>query len=511
MIPKLRLRTVLILVACLFVGGALSIVAKKAIDNWTAEVIEANKNLSAQAASILLASSEYYIDSLSKAGVLNPRILTELTADMVDSTLHWTTQSVLSRFDRVEGGFYLPQINKFVGYAFPTSPPPIPRFGPPPRSYDIILHQVEQSVEKGRAFTGMHQFDPAVFPLVTIPIIQSNRIIGVAWTRIHIERELPSERIKKTFNLTAISAIAGFILVLFVSIRFYRRVREIQTGIERIEYEPTYKIRLMPGVIGSIGQYVNRMVDALSAEHQRSRELELELHQKEKMATLGRLIAGVAHEVKTPLAIIKTRTQMWQQEIKQLDKESPIHSIMTTDSLQMVVDEIDRLSKLVRRLLYFSKPVSSKLYPADVNHIIQHAIAMIQFTNGHNLESHFGENLPAVYCDTASLEQVFINLLNNAVEAMPLGGKVEISTLRNDAENAVEIRIADHGIGIAEEIRGKIFDPFFTTKNSGVGLGLSICYEIIGAHNGKLEFLPNTPNGTIFKILLPVEQKEKYS
>ena len=166
--------------------AALIAVSIHFVDSWTAEIVASKKLICVQVVDSLEKSSEKYIDSLNNSGVFNRNTLTELLADKVDTDLKRITSSVLSKSVGMEGGFYFPQIGKFLGYDYPTSPPPIPVYGPPPRSYDIILEQLQVCLENKQLVTKLHQFDPAIFPLSTKPIINKGIVVGGIWARVHI-------------------------------------------------------------------------------------------------------------------------------------------------------------------------------------------------------------------------------------------------------------------------------------------------------------------------------------
>ncbi len=473
------------------------------VNSWTNEIISEKMTACVQVVESIQNSSEKYIDSLHKAGVFNRNTLTESISDKVDSDLKRITSRVLTDLPGMEGGFYFPEIGKFLGYDYPTSPPPIPVYGPPPRSYDIILEQLKVCIETKQQVTHVHQFDPAIFPLTTKPIFRNGEVIGGIWARVHLEREMPVAKIRSFFSSTAIIAMVGFLLVAFAFFRFRRNLNLLKMDIARIEENPEYRIKELPGVFGSIGGYVNKMVSTLSSEHEQRQKLERELIQKDKMATLGSLISGVVHEVKTPLAIIKTRIQIWQQEIRkdQLQK----NKLLDTESFQMVVDEIDRLTRLVKRLLAFSKSVSPDFQPLNLHDVFQRAASMVLVNHDFELKTNFAHDVPLIRGDAGAIEQVFINVLNNAIESMPMGGSVTCETIRDNENKTVIILIKDEGSGIPDNMHLKILEPFFTTKSQGVGLGLSICKEIIISHNGKMEFLNNSPHGAIVKIVLPLK------
>jgi two-component system, NtrC family, sensor histidine kinase HydH len=506
-ILKKRTKTkilITVLILCL-VSGIVGI-SINIIDTWTNEVVTEKMKICVGVIDDLESTSGDYIYNLHKNGVFNRSIITESVVDEVDSSLKAITTLVLSKAPGIEGGFYSPDLEKFLGYDYPTSPPPIPIYGPPPRSYDIILSQLNKCIEKKALVSEVHQFDPAIFPLVTKPIIYNGKIVGCIWVRIHIERDMPSVKIRNFFSSSAMISIAGFFLIAFIYFRFRFNFNRLRLNIENIENNPDYRIPDLPGVFGSIGGYVNKMVGILSSEHNKRQKLELELIQKDKMATLGGLISGVVHEVKTPLAIIKTRIQIWQQELKKRQSQED-NKLLNDESFKMVVDEIDRLTRLVKRLLAFSKSVSADFQKLRLSEVFMRAVSVVQINSRSEIILNLSDNIPMMSGDDGALEQVFINVLNNAVESMPDGGSVVVGMSYNNDTREIETTITDIGNGIADSIRDKILAPFFTTKKQGVGLGLSICKEIIASHNGRMEFIPNQPQGTIVKIYLPVNNK----
>ena len=173
--------------------------------------------------------------------------------------------------------------------------------------------------------------------------------------------------------------------------------------------------------------------------------------------------------------------------------------------MNLVVKEIDRLSKLMKRLLVFSKPISSKLHKVDLNSLVSRTLSFFKDEKNSvriRYDISLDRNVPLTLADSNGLEQVLINVLTNSVEAMPDEGKLLVQTKYHQNENLIEINVCDTGKGIAEEIQNKIFDPFYTTKEHGIGLGLSIAHEIIKAHKGGIEFV-NEEGWTICKIFLP--------
>jgi two-component system, NtrC family, sensor histidine kinase HydH len=485
----------------------ISIMLNIFIEFLNQKLINENKEYTEKYGILLSKSLTSQSDSLQITRLLLSDSLTNVEKNILDKKLSLLAQREFSKIRGMEGGFYLLVLNEFTGYSYPSSPPPIPLFGPPPRSYQIIKDQVLESLKRDAILTEFHKFDPAVFPLTTIPVIINGKILGAVWTRIHIERDLPILRLKEVVNIAAAAAIIGFIVILFITVRLRRRIEDIKSGLEKVQIDSDYRLNDQPGMFGFISQSINRMVESLQEESRKRQDLERELHQHDKMASLGKLIAGVAHEVKTPLAIIKTRIQMWERELRKLNLPNS-SNIISEESMKLVVNEINRLSNLVKRLLIFSKPSATKLFKNDLNNFLKNTLSLIEndlTEKGILLQTEFENDIPLILFDPNTLEQVFINLYMNAIEAMPDGGEMDIKTRINNECSTAEILLEDSGTGIPDEVLSKIFDPFFSTKKHGAGLGLSIAYEVITMHKGRIEFIPKNNHGTICKISLPIK------
>ena len=491
--------TIVITLAAAFIYSSLS--------KWQDSMVEKNKMVSELYVNKLYESAVSVINDLYSKGLLTTKDLSSSEIKLIDSTLKkisWQELKVLSGLD---GGFYLIYPDEFYGYSFPTSPPPVPVYGPPPRSYNIIKTQSLMSAEENRFIIDLHSFDAAFFPLATKPIVINYQTVGVVWVRIHIENELPIIKLKQVVNVAAIISILGFLILMLFSSLLSGEIKGLKSEMENIKYNPSLRLRNKWGIFGYISSNINGMLDTIEAENSQRRILEQQLNQKEKLASLGNMIAGVAHEVKTPLAIIKTRIQMWQLEVH---KSAAIAEHISPESMQMVIKETNRLSDLVKRLLIFSRPIDKRLKPTDINKLINEVVSFISIeknTKTISIELSLCNGLPLIQIDESSIKQVIINVLENSLEAMPEGGVINISSGIEPENEIIIIEITDTGKGISEEISNKIFDPFFTSKESGAGLGLSISYQIVKAHNGEIVISNNPDKGTRCIIKLPVSTK----
>lgn len=244
---------------------------------------------------------------------------------------------------------------------------------------------------------------------------------------------------------------------------------------------------------------------------------EEELMRSEKLASLGQLAASVVHEVNNPLAGIMVYVKLFLKKYK----ENNLQSEKTESQLLKVDKELDRTTRIIRNLLDFARQAEPSMSPVEIPKVIEAALFLVG--NQINLENlrltkNLAPNLPLVLADFDKIQQVMINILLNAIQAMPQGGDLEIGAetaagvlIEGVRKNMVRINIKDSGIGIPKENLNNLFTPFFTTKEKGkgVGLGLSVVHGIIGKHKGKIEVISEENIGTTFSIYLEVVDGQK--
>lgn len=226
-------------------------------------------------------------------------------------------------------------------------------------------------------------------------------------------------------------------------------------------------------------------------------QLEQELLKMDKLATVGELTSGIAHEIRNPLAGIKTTAQALQGEMPDND-----HRLAY---ISRIIVEIDRLNKLLLNFFDFAKPKDLNVRECDLKKVIEDTVFLTQDGARQNrvqVMEFYPPGQVMVLADSDLLQQVLMNVFINAVQAMRSGGRMEVHLANKGSQ--VEISVKDTGKGIPENIRNRIFDPFFTTKPKGIGLGLSISYRLVKMHSGNISFATG-PRGTTFTITLPKE------
>lgn len=229
------------------------------------------------------------------------------------------------------------------------------------------------------------------------------------------------------------------------------------------------------------------------------KQMQTQLIRSEKLVSLGRLVAGITHEINNPLQGILM--------FANLTSKSPKLDPALKSDMDVIINETNRCANIVKGLLDFSRESIPQKKPASLNNIIDATLALVgRQSSFHNIDiiRDYQQDLPLIPVDENQLQQVFINLLLNAGQSMLAGGSIHIKTY-TDNEEHVCLKIVDTGAGISEEDLGKIFDPFFTTKNDkGTGLGLSVSFGIIERHDGKIEVQSKVNEGTTVTIKLPL-------
>lgn len=250
----------------------------------------------------------------------------------------------------------------------------------------------------------------------------------------------------------------------------------------------------------SINTLVNRIE---KADHEREIAIANAEH-SDKLAAIGRLAAGVAHEINNPLAIINEKAGLMKDIIQYGDlAQNKDRFTQLIDSIQ---DSVTRCRTITHRLLSFSKKIDRGREDFDINEAIKEVVGFIEKeiqTKGINMIFNFQENLPKIITDKGQLQQVLLNIINNAVDAVEQGGTIDIKTVLLDT-NHMEISIKDNGPGIPKDKLKRIFEPFYTTKKKGTGLGLYISYGIIKKLGGDIQVESEVGKGTIFKLKIPV-------
>jgi two-component system NtrC family sensor kinase len=261
----------------------------------------------------------------------------------------------------------------------------------------------------------------------------------------------------------------------------------------------TINLRMARNELEEWGRNLEAKVEERTSE---VRQIQAQLVRSEKLASLGELVAGIAHEINNPLTGIMVFASL-------LSNDPKLNPDLRSD-LETITRQAERCARIVKGLLEFSRESTPHKQPASLNDIMDATFALIgNQASFHDItvSKDYGMDIPEVMVDPNLIEQVFVNILLNASHAMPDGGELRINSGVSPETTHVYMKINDTGCGIPEEHLKKIFDPFFTTKETkGTGLGLSVSYGIIESHGGKIEVESTVGVGTTFTVKLPIEK-----
>jgi two-component system NtrC family sensor kinase len=236
------------------------------------------------------------------------------------------------------------------------------------------------------------------------------------------------------------------------------------------------------------------------------REMQDYLIQSEKLASLGKMAAGIAHEINNPLTSILINTHLM---LEKLEKRHEFY-----ENLSLIADETSRCSQIIKGLLEFARQNPPQKASTNINELVERTTQLLEnqasFQN-IRIVKDLDASLPPIKLDKSKIQQVFWNLMLNGCQAMPKGGQLSITTRLTADKKYIEVQFIDNGVGIPKENLNKLFDPFFTTKGSGSGLGLAVSYGIVQQHQGKIEVKSELGQGTVFTLSLPVKDQTENS
>jgi signal transduction histidine kinase len=399
----------------------------------------------------------------------------------IDRQLSSVAASAIAGFEGIEGGYYVSGFKKFFGTTRSRGrrhgageankkDEPIPRgrdgSSLPPVEADLIDIQVDAAIRKKQVLFSIEELEdhrPVTVAIRTAPVTVDGRVAGATWVMTRLVDPPFVDRSLQGYRLAAGLALGGIVLAFGLTAGLARTVR--RQAVERVR-------------------------------------LQTELRRSERLAALGKLLAGVAHEVRNPLAGIRSTVQLWERGIGP-DRES----------FEGLHDEVDRLEGIVARLLHFSRADAQDLVPGDLNAVVTEAARLARGraeAQGVRLVLELDPSLPAVAMAPPALIQVFRNLTTNALHAMPEGGVLRLVTHFDPPRRRAEVGVADTGPGLSPDMQSHLFEPFYTTKAGGTGLGLAIAREIALAHRGDLRAANRSQGrGAVFTLTLPTSPAER--
>ena len=267
-----------------------------------------------------------------------------------------------------------------------------------------------------------------------------------------------------------------------------------------VETETGRRVEVSLDFIEEGGERIGALITLRDAESVRRIEDEIELSRR--LAAIGRLTSGVAHEVKNPINAIVVHLEVLRQKLQQADPD-------TTRHMDIIGNEIQRLDRVVQTLVDFTRPVELRLAELDLRRLLDDVVLLASpeaERHGVTMERDFSSDVLPVKVDGDLIKQAVLNIVINGVQAMPQGGTLTVAAFRDNDEVQIEIR--DQGAGIPVELRDRIFNLYFTTKKTGSGIGLAMAYRVMQLHNGSVEYDSVEGRGTTFRMRFPVSTRE---
>jgi two-component system NtrC family sensor kinase len=371
----------------------------------------------------------------------------------------------------------------------------------------------------GRAFVVSHWYITAYGPIRDI----QDRTIGMLYVGM-LEKPYVDLRNRVMLTFAGLAGLTALLLLVLLAAiaanitRPLRRLVEATGRVARGELDHRVEIETRDE-LGQLAGSFNRMTEDLSRAsenltqwgrtlekrvEERTRELQQtqeNLIRSEKLASLGKIAAGVAHEINNPLTSILINTHLLL--------ERPDLSVEDREALALMAQETSRCAEIVKGLLEFSRQRPAQSVRTDVNQLLERTIQLLdrQATlRNIRLVPRLADDLPEIALDVNKIQQVFYNLLLNACEAMPEGGTATVTSRLAPGRNEVEVVFSDTGVGIPRQNLDKLFDPFFSTKSLGTGLGLAVSYGIVRQRGGTIEVDSQPGKGSTFTVKLPLEE-----
>ena len=414
---------------------------------------------------------------------------------------------VLENVEGVSGGFYSKAGDALLGHesgGFGSSSK-----GDITAEESAILEVARKAAAANQPVDQTLYNGAGVLLMQAVPIRDGHNAVGSAWTTKYLAGVPGSNRFWAYLITAALgtAALASVLLTLLVIRNLQGGVHKIEGGLEGLEGNLASHIESQndPEEIQRIIQAINRLGITLQDKIRREKLIEDQLRHTERLAALGRLVAGVAHEVRNPLATIRLRVQMCGRDTD---------NAHVKESCEIALQEIERLNGIVNRLLSFARPVQLHLESADLRKLVEERMRSFgerALKTGVTLVVSLpGESVP-LQVDKGRMIQVFDNVIQNAIEAMSDCGGTLSAILALPLASAangksVHIEFRDTGKGMDAAVAGHVFDPFFTTKPAGTGLGLSISHELVRAHGGDIHVDSEEGRGTCVTITIPASR-----
>ena len=358
-------------------------------------------------------------------------------------------------------------------------------------------HQGRQVMETGRELVQEGSLVRGNIMNAMHPIVRNGATIGYIWAN-ELTEDIQAQVGEMKRNIYWAS-LTGLLLGLFgiglVVDSLTKGINHIKTGVLQLQDDLDYRLPRVGGELGEISVVINHLADEIVAKKQ----LEEQVQRAERLAAVGEIAAGLAHEVRNPLMSIRGFAQLLQEENPNTPQKG---------YLSIIVSETERMNQLIEKLLFYAKPAVKRQETVYLNAVVENSLLLVETQLRQRQIKQIvrlGVEIPPITADAEQVKQVLLNILLNAMQAIGEKGVIRISTRYLPRERHVQVRVADTGGGVAQENLERIFDPFFTTKEQGTGLGLSVAYRLMETWGGSIRVESGPGQGSKFILIFPTK------
>lgn len=329
-----------------------------------------------------------------------------------------------------------------------------------------------------------------------VPVYIDDQLVAVTWAEKRMHPVFAKSAKVRQAILTSVMFIfwVGLGATIVSTISMVRRVEAIKNGLVALKSDFNSHLPPMPGELGTITTAINEMAVSLAEKE----HLAKQLRRSERLATLGRTVTDIAHELRNPVSIVQATIELMEPKVK--------GDVELDECLAMIQEQLERQNSLISELLNFGRPSNVELEPIDLGSLMNEIVSITTpLLNKNQINMNFNSTgeIPSITGNKEKLTQVFMNLIMNAIQAMPGGGSLTIQTFFK--EDAVCVSFRDTGEGIPEEHISSIFEPFYSRKAGGSGLGLAISKRIIEIHRGTISVESLPDQDTTFLVCFPLD------
>lgn len=427
--------------------------------------------------------------------ILNQKIANPLTREerigILNRALSEYTDQIASAYPGIGVGYYSKELDAIITYG------PSSLYANTVGQTINLEHQGRTVMETGEDLVQEGSLVRGNIMNAMHPILREGRAIGYIWANEFTEdiKAQVNEMQRSIYWASLTGLLLGLFGVGMIVDSLTKGINQIKTGVLHLQEDLDYRLPHMDGEMGEVSGVINSLAGELAAR----KKLEEQVQRAERLAAVGEIAAGLAHEVRNPLMSIRGFAQLLQEENPKGEQNA---------YLDIIVRETERMNRLIEKLLFYARPSANCLEEIDLNAVIANSLLLVDSQLRQRqirILLRLSHEVPAVFANEEQLKQVLLNIFINALQAIGEKGQIRVSSRYIRREKQVQVSVVDSGGGIPAENMERIFDPFFTTKEQGTGLGLSVAFRLMETWGGSVRAYSKTGQGSKFLLIFPVK------